>query len=81
MSKKNNNTLDKALLFCALSTVVFTITMIICFFVCRAVPDSLIVAWFGALFGECGCCTLIWKHKNLTKGNNENVDHKENTEL
>lgn len=67
--KKNNlNTLDKVLLLCALSTVCFTITMIVCFFVCRAVPDTLIVSWFSALFGECGCCTIIWKSKKSLKG-------------
>jgi len=72
------NTLDKVLLICALSTVVFTITNFVCFFIRGSVPDSLIVAWFSALFGECGCCTIIWKIKQAGKEKNENVNIENN---
>lgn len=77
--KKNNlNTLDKVLLLCALSTVLFTVTNFVCFFVKGAVPDSLIVAWFSALFGECGCCTIIWRGKQTRKENDSHVNIEEN---
>lgn len=76
------NTLDKVLIICALSTVIFTITNFVCFFVKNSVPDSLIVAWFSALFGECGCCTIIWRIKQTRKEQNENdVNIKDNNKL
>ena len=70
-SKTKFNTLDKVLIICALSTVCFTITNFVCFFVKNSVPDSLIVAWFSALFGECGCCTIIWRIKQTRKEQND----------
>ena len=79
--KTKLNTLDKALIICALSTVLFTITNFVCFFVKGSVPDSLIVAWFSALFGEFGCTTFIWRTKQTRKENNQNVNLEENTKL
>lgn len=79
--KAKLNTLDKVLVVCALSTVLFTITNFVCFFVKGSVPDSLIVAWFSALFGEFGCTTFIWRTKQARKENENNVSIKENDQL
>lgn len=57
------NTLDKALLFVAILDVLFVIAMIMVFCIFQSVPDSLIIAVFGATFGECGCCAAIWRKK------------------
>lgn len=55
--------LDKTLLFIAILDTLFVIAMIIIFCIYQQVPDSLIIAVFGATFGECGCCSYIWKAK------------------
>ena len=41
--------------------------MIVLFCLFQDVPDSLVVAVFGATFGECGCCSYIWKNKKEMK--------------
>ena len=43
--------------------IIFVGVMIWLFYLYQSVPDSLIVAVFGATFGECGFCTLIYKIK------------------
>ncbi len=52
-----------ALIVMAVLDVIFTAAMIYLFYLYQSVPDSLIVAVFGATFGECGFCTLIYKIK------------------
>lgn len=66
-NKKKLNTLDKILLLVGVTTLLFVITMIVVFCFKDSVPDTLIVAWFGATFGEAGCCTFIWKSKLKNK--------------
>ncbi len=61
--KQPNDGLNKALAFCVVFAVLFTITMIVLFCLYQSTPDVLIGAVFGALFGELGCCTLIYKIK------------------
>ena len=57
------NGLDKTLLFIAILDTLFVVAMIVVFCLYQSVPDSLVVAVFGATFGECGCCAHIWKAK------------------
>ena len=61
--KKGLNTLDKILLTVAIFDLLFVIAMIVLFCAFQNVPDTLIVAVLGATFGECGCCSYIWKAK------------------
>ena len=61
--KKKNDGLNAALLFCVIFAVLFTICMIVLFCFFQSTPDTLIVAVFAALFGELGCCTMIYKVK------------------
>lgn len=61
--KEKKNALDKTLIFIAILDVIFVIAMIIIFCVYQSVPDSLVIAVFAATFGECGCCSYIWKVK------------------
>lgn len=61
--KKPNDGLNRALVFCVIFAILFTITMIVLFCLYQSTPDALIVAVFAALFGELGCCTLIYKVK------------------
>lgn len=68
MKKEGLNTLDKTLLGVAIMDVVFVIAMIVVFCIFQAVPDILIASVFGATFGECGCCSYIWKTKRTTGG-------------
>ena len=46
------NGLDKTLLFIAILDTVFVIAMIVLFCLFQDVPESLILAVFGATFGE-----------------------------
>lgn len=61
--KKKNNGLNAALIFCVVFAVLFTITMVVIFCIYQSTPDVLIGAVFTALFGELGCCTLIYRVK------------------
>ena len=61
------NTLDKVLLTIGIADFLFVVAMIIIFCIYQSVPDTLIMAVFGATFGECGCCSYIWKHKQERK--------------
>ena len=57
--KSKLNKLDRYLVFCFISLVLFTITMIVTFFIKDNVPDSLIIAFFGAIFSETTGCAII----------------------
>ena len=61
--KKPNDGLNAALIFCVVFAVLFTIAMVVIFCIYQSTPDVLIGAVFTALFGELGCCTLIYKVK------------------
>lgn len=61
--KKKNDGLNAALIFCVIFAVLFTICMIVLFCLFQSTPDVLIGAVFAALFGELGCCTLIYRVK------------------
>ena len=61
--KKPNDGLNAALICCVIFAVLFTITMIVLFCLYQQTPDVLIGAVFAALFGELGCCTLLYKIK------------------
>ena len=61
--KKIDITTDIALVFSAIMLILFTITMIVIFCLYQTVPDSLIVAFFGAFGLEGGYCAFIHKVK------------------
>lgn len=61
--KKPNDGLNLALTLCVIFAVLFTICMIVIFCIYQSTPDVLIGAVFAALFGELGCCTMIYKIK------------------
>ncbi len=61
--KKSNDGLNLALTLCVIFAVLFTVCMIVLFCLYQSTPDVLIGAVFAALFGELGCCTLIYKVK------------------
>ena len=61
--KKKNDGLNLALALCVIIAILFTITMIVIFCIYQQTPDVLIGAVFAALFGELGCCTMIYKTK------------------
>lgn len=79
------NGVDKTLLFVAILDTTFVIAMIVLFCLFQDVPDSLVVAVFGATFGECGCCSYIWKNKKEMKlrescdGGNDNSNLSDNS--
>lgn len=54
---------DVVLIVVGLFDVFFTLIMCQLFYLYQSVPDSLIVAIFGATFGECGFCTYIYKKR------------------
>ena len=63
MKKRIDITTDTALVFSAVMLILFTITMIVIFCLYQTVPDSLIVAFFGAFGLEGGYCAFIHKTK------------------
>lgn len=69
--RKKLSTLDRVLLFCAISILVFTIIMIVLFCIFQSVPDTLIVSFFGVFTGEGCICWRIWaKKKGLSLNDN-----------
>ena len=77
--KKPNDGLNLALTFCVIFAVLFTICMIVIFCLYQNTPDVLIGAVFAALFGELGCCTMIYKTKypKAFKDEDETEDNEE----
>ena len=80
--KKPNDGLNAALIFCVIFAVLFTICMIVLFCLYQNTPDVLIGAVFTALFGELGCCTMIYKTKypKAFKDEEEETEDTEETE-
>lgn len=69
--KRKHSTLDKVLLFCAASILIFTLIMIVLFCIYQSVPDTLIVSFFGVFTGEGCICWRIWaKKKGISIDNN-----------
>ena len=69
--RKKVSTLDRVLLFCAISILVFTIIMIVLFCIYQSVPDTLIVSFFTVFTGEGCICWRIWaKKKGLSLNDN-----------
>ena len=62
-TKKKNDGLNLALALCVVIAILFTVTRIVIFCIFQQTPDVLIGAVFTALFGELGCCTMIYKTK------------------
>ncbi len=75
--KKPNDGLNAALIFCVIFAVLFTICMIVLFCIYQSTPEVLIGAVFTALFGELGCCTLIYKTKYPGKESDEEPEEEE----
>lgn len=71
MKKNKLGTLNLILIILAALLVSFTIAMICVFCKYGSVPDSLIVAVFGAGTGEVSICGWIRTAKNKVKGLND----------
>jgi len=70
--RKRMSTLDRVLLFCAISILTFTVAMTIVFCIFQSVPDTLIVSFFGVFTGEGCICWRIWaKKKGIQINQNE----------
>ena len=72
--RKKRSTLDRVLLFCAISILVFTIIMIILFCIYQSVPDTLIVSFFGVFTGEGCICWRIWAKKKGLLANDNGIE-------
>ena len=72
--QKNELTIDKALLFSAVMIILFTVIMVIAFWQFQSVPDSLVVAFFGAFGLEGGYCAFIHKLKKDRENKTEIPD-------
>lgn len=64
-------TMDKILVIIGVFLFLFTVSMIVTFFVCGAVPDTLITCVFAALGGECGVMGWIRTAKEKYKDKEE----------
>lgn len=64
-------TMDIILVILGVLAVGFTITMIWLFYKFQAVPDSLVAAFFAAVFGECGAMAMIQRAKLRKKDDEE----------
>lgn len=64
---KKLNTIDKVLIFCTTLLLIFTITMIVIFCIYQSVPDTLVVAFFGAFSVETINTVMLYKQKRRNK--------------
>ena len=79
--KKFDLTTDAALIFSAIMILVFTIVMVVIFFMNQSVPDSLIVAFFGCFGLEGGYCAFIHKIKKDARNKINEVVESEDDDL
>lgn len=70
------NKIDKYLLIVGLSVAVFVAVMVWLFNQYQAVPDTLIVAFFAIMGGECGALAMIkrMKERKWEKEDKKNED-------
>ena len=66
---KKLNTIDKILIFCTVTLLIFTITMIVIFCIFQSVPDTLITVFFGAFSIETINTLMIYKDKKRRSRN------------
>lgn len=74
--KKIEISTDMALIFIAIFLLTFIISMEVMYYICRSVPDSLIVGVLGSGGTECICCVFIYliKQKYKSTDDLEEVD-------
>ena len=70
MKKIKLNTIDKVLIFCTVTLLIFTVTMIVIFCIYQSIPDTLVGAFFTAFGVETINTVMIYKDKKR-RGNNE----------
>ena len=59
LADRAGGTMNLILILIGIAGVLFTVTMIVIFWVKLTVPDVLITCFFAALFGECGAMSII----------------------
>ncbi|MCQ2532928.1 MAG: hypothetical protein MJ093_09550 [Saccharofermentans sp.] len=52
---------DKALIFSAISLVIFTISMEVMWYITGAIPEALVVSFFTAFGFEAGFCVRVYR--------------------
>ena len=72
MKKPKLNTIDKILIFCTAILLIFTIVMVVIFCIYQSVPDTLVVAFFGAFSIETVNTVMLYKQKR--RNNNGKID-------
>lgn len=75
--KKKLNDIDKILIFCATSIIIFTLIMIVLFCIYQSVPDTLITAFFGVFTAEGCICWRIWNRKQDSNCENQAESERE----
>ena len=65
--KRQIKTMDLILVILGVSTLIFTVTMIVIFVKFQQEPSTLIGCWFGSVLGEGGCMGWIRTTKEKTK--------------
>lgn len=71
-------TIDRILLGCAVTIIVFTITMVVIFCIFQAVPDTLIDNFYNLFTGEAVITFLIWWIKKKGQKNEKRSDKQDN---
>lgn len=75
MKKKEKlGTLDRVLIFCAICLIIFTAIMITLFCLYQSIPDTLVMAFFGAFGVETINCVAIHKCKQK-KANTDELEY------
>jgi ABC-type uncharacterized transport system permease subunit len=72
MKKPKLNTIDKILIFCTAILLIFTIVMVVIFCIYQSIPDTLVVAFFGAFSIETVNTVMLYKQKR--RNNNGKID-------
>lgn len=77
INKKQIKSLDITLILVGVSTLVFTIVMLVYFAIFQCIPDVLCERFFTCVVGECGITGLIQVVKTLCKYKYSNLNTNE----
>ena len=73
-------TMDIILVIVGAALLAFTVTMLVTFFVCGSIPDTLCTCVFAALGGECGAMAWIKTAKEKQAEKQEEKEREKNAD-
>lgn len=77
-TRRRLNKIDKILIIIGITTIAFVCTILYLFSKYQLIPDSLVVGYFAAVFGEVSICGWIKSSAEKNKKNLEDLENESN---